>query len=149
MDRNRPIKMDQCVKLSGKTIMYMNWSPKTPLLYIAKVQNGKTLMKTWTIWPDWLGHDQVHLHLILYHGLTNLAIVILQRVIKQQVNQIHIFKVPCVSTFRLWKFCSITDLGHLPSPYSDWDWDSSIPGSALILGISCSIPEFSKLLLCL
>ena len=42
---------EQCAKLSGKKIVciihiYMKWGPLTLLLNIAKVQNGKTLVKT-------------------------------------------------------------------------------------------------------
>ena len=28
--------MEECVKLNGKTIVCMNWSPVTPLLHISK-----------------------------------------------------------------------------------------------------------------
>ena len=46
MDQKTPIIMEQYVKLSRKMIVSINWSKVTLILYIAKVQNGKTLVKT-------------------------------------------------------------------------------------------------------
>lgn len=72
--------MEECVKLNGKTIVCMNWSPVTLLPHIVKAlkqqHSGKNLSAL----------AYVQLHWLSFQGPTDLGIVISQHAVKCQVD---------------------------------------------------------------